>query len=330
MKRDGAAMVAQGSDATPAPVGRLAPSPTGELHLGHARSFALAWWHTKSRGGRILLRLEDLDADRARSEYRDGVLRDLEWLGLEWDGPVRVQSDHVEEIRANAYQLIRLERAYPCVCTRADVRQSVNAPHADYLEVPYAGTCRGRFPDLVRAEASSGKAAGVRFRVPDEAVKFRDELRGELQERLLPHPGDFLILRRDKIPAYQLSVVVDDAAQGVTEVVRGDDLLDSTPRQVALAAALELNTPQYLHLPLVQDAKGVRLAKRHAALSLHTLREHGVTSGQILSWVARSAGFDVPAEITAAEMRAGFSFAHLPMEPVRFTEEQLQRWLDGA
>ncbi len=297
-------------------VGRLAPSPTGALHLGHARSFLLAWWSIRSRGGRLVLRLEDLDGERARPEHVDACLRDLEWLGLDWDGSPRLQSDGLERLRATAHSLVERGLAYPCSCARGDLRRSVAAPHAEQGELRYPGTCRDRFSS--RAEALAlGKGSALRLRVAPGLVTVVDELCGTQQFDVAGSVGDFAIERRDGIPAYQLAVVVDDLADGVSEVLRGDDLLASAARQQLLYAALGAASPRWIHVPLVVDAAGQRLAKRSDGLSLATLRSAGVAPETIVSWVARSAGHPVTEPIQAGQLLSQFSLRRLPLTTVQ-------------
>ncbi len=309
------------------PVGRLAPSPTGELHLGHARSFLIAWWHARQRSGLVRLRMDDLDVARASQQYDELAQRDLQWLGLDWDGEILRQSEHVERLRAAAIELQRRGLAYPCVCTRGDIQLAVSAPHGSAGVAPYPGTCAGRFDSLEQAEALTGKLAGLRFRVPMAKVRLLDHICGTHEFELRSDPGDFLILRRDKVVAYQLGVVVDDAYQGVTEVVRGDDLLASTPRQMAVARALALESPDYYHLPLVCDETGTRLAKRALSLSLKQLRERGVDPRNIVSWVATTCGLHVPTHITAAEVTPHFDITLIPTSRVRFDTTTVEKWI---
>jgi glutamyl-tRNA synthetase len=279
--------------------GRLAPSPTGELHLGHARTFLLAYWHAKSRGGHVILRIEDVDAERASRVHVDQLLRDLEWLGLEWEGTPRLQSDGVPRLRAAAFDLLAQGLAYPCVCSRGDLRlaaraqgsveEASGAPHGEGGEFRYPGTCRDRYQSIEEAEAKAGRSAGLRLKSQHGRVAFLDLLHGQREEEVEHNPGDFLILRRDKTPAYHLAVVLDDAVDGVAEVVRGDDLLASTGRQVFLAQKLQLPLVSHAHVPLVQDAQGQRLAKRDHARSLRELRAQGVPPAAIVAWAAVSA-----------------------------------------
>jgi glutamyl-tRNA synthetase len=270
--------------------GRLAPSPTGLLHLGHARTFLGAWWSARSRAGRVLMRLEDLDGPRASQRFGEAALRDLEWLGLDWDGTPSVQSAHLERFAAAVQRLLAEGKAYPCVCTRGDLRTAQNAPHAGDKEPCYPGTCRGRFATLADAERASGRAAGVRLRVPAGELTIEDAVFGTRTYDVAAEVGDFLIARRGGAPAYQLAVVVDDAEAGITDVVRGADLLPSAARQWHLQAALDLPHPRYAHLALVTDEHGARLAKHADALSLGELRARNVDPRAIVRWAARTLG----------------------------------------
>lgn len=297
-------------------VGRLAPSPTGRLHLGHARSFLLAWWSARSRAGRVLLRMEDLDRERVKPGMERVVIDDLEWLGMDWDGPVVRQSE-----RSQLYQdaLQTLERAgltYPCVCTRAEIAAAQSAPHAEDGEAAYGGTCRGLYADAAAARAATGREPAVRFMPPEGVTHLEDRLAGPLAEEVSRVVGDFPIARRDGEPAYQLAVVVDDAQQGVTEVLRGRDLLSSTARQKVLQQALGLASPVWVHVPLVTDASGRRLAKRADDLALATLREAGVPAWKVVQWAARSAGMSPRDQGLAREYLPHFDLDRVPSSPV--------------
>jgi glutamyl-tRNA synthetase len=293
-------------------VGRLAPSPTGRLHLGHARSFLLAWWHARSRGGQIVLRMEDLDRERVKAGMSDGVLRDLEWLGLDWDGSVRVQSEDVEPMRAALRALIDRGLAYACVCTRKEIREAQSAPHAGAESERYPGTCRGRFASLEEAERFAGRAPAVRFRVAPGQVEIDDEFAGRFTCDVEHESGDFPIARGLDAFAYQLAVVVDDARMGVNEIVRGDDLLPSAARQKLLQDALSLPHPRWFHVPLVVDESGRRLAKRSDDLSLATLRERGVDARRVVAWIARRSGFAADEPCTASELTPSFDMKSVP------------------
>ena len=302
-------------------VGRLAPSPSGRLHLGHARTFALAWAQARSRSGQIVLRMEDLDQSRCRPEHVQRTFRDLEWLGLEWDGPVLHQSQRLEALREAAARLEQMGVAYRCICTRSDLEQAVQAPQRGVTELRYPGTCRHRLGSEIEL---AGRSA-LRFRVPEGPISFTDGIAGTQSFDVSAEVGDFAIASRSRVPSYQLAVVVDDAEQGVTEVFRGDDLLSSTPRQILLQQALGLTQPQWFHAPLVLDAQGRRLAKRADDLSLETLRDSGVDARAILGWVGRSAGLNVPERITATELASAYDLTQLRRTPVSLAESDIDR-----
>ena len=305
------------------PVGRLAPSPTGLLHLGHARTFLLAFWHIRVRAGRLLLRMEDLDGPRAEMRFADAALRDLEWLGLDWDGPALVQSTELPRLNAAVAALIAAEKAYPCVCSRGDIRNAQSAPHAGSPEPRYPGTCRGLYRSFAEAEQRSGRAAGARLLVPEGSITIEDGVAGSSTWDVAGEVGDFLIAKRDKAPAYQLAVVVDDHAQGVSEVLRGADLLASAARQWHVQNALGLPHPAWFHVPLVTDASGRRLAKREADLSLAELRAGGTDPRAIVAWAARSAGLAVDERVTPSEVTPLFRLDALPPAPVPLEAELL-------
>jgi glutamyl/glutaminyl-tRNA synthetase len=269
------------SSPTPRPYrGRLAPSPTGYLHLGHARTFWIAQGRARAAGGLLVLRNEDLDRARSRPHFVAALFEDLRWFGFEWQegpdcggpfGPYH-QSERMPIYRAALDRLRAAGVIYPCTCSRKDLAAAARAPHAGDDDEPiYPGTCRGNPKSEIRNPNSNW-----RFRVPDgDAVSFIDGHHGPQSFVAGRDFGDFIVWRHDDVPAYQLAVVVDDAAMHVTEVVRGADLLRSTARQFLLYRALNLQAPAFFHCPLMTDARGVRLAKRHDALSLRTLRERG-------------------------------------------------------
>lgn len=305
-------------------VGRLAPSPTGSLHLGHARTFVLAWCHVRARAGRIVLRLEDLDRERCRPDLAEGVLRDLEWLGLGWDGEVLRQSSRRGALLEIAHGLMAAGLAYPCVCTRADIRQALSAPHRGEGELPYPGTCRGRFRSLAEAQRASGHVPALRFLVPPGEVQFEDGIFGPQRQDVASAVGDFVIARGDT-PAYQLAVVADDAFSGVTEVFRAEDLLSSTARQILLGRALGLAPPRWYHAPLVVDPSGRRLAKRADDLSLAALRAAGVSARAVLGWVAHSAALAPLAPIAAGELARCFELQRISSDPIPVPDDIIER-----
>tara|TARA_R110002126_G_scaffold41590_16_gene120931 strand:+ start:14748 stop:15695 length:948 start_codon:yes stop_codon:yes gene_type:complete len=299
---------------SPPIVGRLAPSPTGLLHLGHARSFLLAWWQVRSAGGTLRMRMEDLDAGRSRPEFEAAALRDLEWLGLDWDGEVLRQSTRHDAYRAALARLDDLGRLYPCVCTRAEIERAVSAPHADDGTRRYPGTCLGKFSSEDEARASSSREPALRLRVDPGTTRVEDAVCGPRDFDIQAEVGDFPVRTRDGMPTYQLAVVVDDAAQGVTDVLRGDDLLSSAARQQVLYAWLGQPTPRWHHVPLVADLDGQRLAKRSDAMSLVALREAGVEPEDLVGWAARSSGRTGPSRGTPADFLGSFDSAAIRTE----------------
>ncbi len=261
---------------------RLAPTPTGHLHLGHARTFAFAHHRTRELGGRILLRIEDIDQARCRPEYVEAALEDLRWLGLDWDGDPVFQSQRRDFYREAWDRLRALDAIYPCDRSRRDVRTASLAPHAEDEEPIYPPAWRPA--SGTAATHTSPEGTNWRFRVPDdEKISFVDARLGPVHFTAGKDFGDFLVWNRDDIPAYELAVVVDDIAMGITEVIRGEDLLMSTARQILVYRALGAEPPAFHHLPLLLDETGRRLAKRHAALSLKTLRESGKKPADLLA-----------------------------------------------
>lgn len=275
--------------------GRLAPSPTGYLHLGHARTFWLAQQRAQNHGGTLILRNEDLDRSRSRSEFVTAMFEDLRWFGFNWQegpdcgGPCAPysQSERLELYRYAFEKLHSNGFVYPCVCSRQDVLRALQAPHAGEDEPIYPGTCRPTRTVTAPEEGSNlstNKTARVnwRFRVQDgEVISFIDLHYGPQTFVAGQDFGDFVVWRHDDLPSYQLAVVVDDAAMTITEVVRGEDLLKSTARQLLLYRALGLQPPQFFHCPLMTDEAGVRLAKRHDALNLRNLRASGATPDEL-------------------------------------------------
>lgn len=273
----------------------------------------------------MVLRLEDLDGDRASQEHVDTALRDLEWLGLDWDGAPLLQSAGIERLMTYAVELQRRGLAYPCTCSRAEIRSASSAPHGSEGEDRYPGTCRGRFASLEQARARTGREPGLRFRVaPGERI-VEDGFAGTRCYDPAREVGDFLIARRNGSPAYQLAVVVDDMLAGVTEVVRGDDLLPSTARQLLLFEALGERPPAYYHVPLVCDATGRRLAKRENDLGLRDLREAGVDPRAVVEWVAQCSGFAHVQRPRAIDLVTEFALERVPKAPVRLLPTDLGR-----
>lgn len=288
----------------PVTTGRLAPSPTGGLHVGHARTFLLAWLAARGRGGRVVLRVEDIDASRVRAEAVSSAIADLRWLGLDWDegpdiggphGPY-LQSQRLDRYQSALESLQRRELVYPCVCTRADIARAASAPHAEDEGPTYPGTCAA---GSAMQAAAQDRPFAWRFRVPAGAVAWDDLVLGPQSIDPSRLGGDFVVGRSTGAPAYQLAVVVDDAAMGVNQVVRGNDLVSSTPRQLLLYQALGLEPPRFGHVSLVHGPDGRRLAKRDASIKLESLRREGLDPRRIIAWIARTRGWsDAPAALS--------------------------------
>ena len=268
--------------------GRIAPTPTGCLHLGHARTFWIAQQRAIAAGGTVILRNEDIDQARCKSEFVQAMFEDLRWFGLDWQegpdvgGPFApyTQSQRTHLYRAALERLVGSGLIYPCTCSRKDIQLATRAPHAEDEEPIYPGTCRNQ--SLSNTALQTSTRHHWRFRVPDgEIVSFVDGHLGPQSFVAGRNFGDFVVWRNDDVPSYQLAVVVDDAAMRITEVVRGEDLLLSTARQLLLYRALGLSAPAFYHCELMTDQHGTRLAKRHAALSLRSLREQGQIPNQI-------------------------------------------------
>ncbi len=296
----------------PAVCGRFAPSPSGRMHLGNLWSCLLSWLAARSQGGRMVLRLEDLDPDRCTQDWCDQVMRDLEWLGLDWDNEPVYQSRRTEAYRASFTQLEERGLIYPCYCTRAE-RLAASAPHRSDGVVVYDGRCR-RLSPKEREELARTRRPAWRVEVPEETVSFADRIQGPFSQNLARECGDFILCRSDGVYAYQLAVVVDDAAMGVTQVVRGSDLLDSTPRQLWLQEELGLPHPEYGHVPLLLAPDGRRLAKRNRDQELGALQNQ-YTAPELVGRLAHLAGLiPEPAPVTPAELVPLFSWEKLPKE----------------
>lgn len=300
---------------------RLAPSPTGALHLGNARTFLVNWLVARSRGWRVLLRIEDLDGPRIKRDADRQALDDLHWLGIDWDEEPVYQSSRLPHYAAAIERLLSKGHAYPCTCSRSEVALAASAPHAEDGAAVYPGTCRSRFADVASARESSGREPAIRFRVPGGTVTFVDRFAGPQSFEPETQLGDFVIAKADGTPSYQLAVVVDDLAAGVTDIVRGDDLLDSTPRQMLVYRALGATdrVPDHYHLPLVVGEDGRRLAKRHGDTRLSYYRQLGVPAGRVLELLARWCGQPNRALQSAADLLDGFALDRLPHKRIVFT-----------
>jgi glutamyl-tRNA synthetase len=304
---------------------RFAPSPTGDLHLGNARTALLAWLQARHAGGAFLLRVEDLDFGRVRPGIMESQLADLRWLGLDWDegpdvgGPFApyLQSERQERYEAALRRLEERGLLFSCFCSRREIAAAASAPHADDDEGPaYPGACRTlSASERGRREAERGTPA-LRFRTPPGEVRFHDLLQGDLTFHPAEEVGDFVVRRKDGVAAYQLAVVVDDAAMEITHVLRGADLLPSTARQLLLYEALGLRPPAWTHVPLLLGPDGERLAKRHGAVSLRDLRERGVPARRVVGWLAAGAGLaEAGEEVTPAELVGRFDLGRIPRDP---------------
>jgi glutamyl-tRNA synthetase len=278
--------------------GRFAPSPSGELHAGNARTALLAWLQVRRLGGRFIMRVEDLDPGRSRAHIREAQLQDLRWMGLDWDegpdaggafGPYLQSERHA--LYDRALDRLRAKRlVYPCYCTRKEIAAASSAPHQEDDEgPPYTGRC------AVETEQRSGPAA-LRFRVPDRPVSFEDQIAGSITHFPLRETGDFVVRRKDGVASYQLAVTVDDAAMKISHVLRGADLLSSTARQLLLYEALDLDPPSWIHVPLLLGSDGQRLSKRHGAVSMREHREGGMSPQQFVGYLAATCGLAEPEE----------------------------------
>jgi glutamyl-tRNA synthetase len=292
--------------------GRFAPSPTAPLHLGNLRTALLAWLFARAAGSRFVMRVEDLDPVASRVEHERSQLADLTAIGLEWDGPVVRQSDRRANYLDAIERLDRAGRTYPCFCTRREVLEAASAPHDHLPEGAYPGTCRDLTQRQRAERARQGRSAALRLRADGASATFDDRMHGPQRGRV----DDFVIRRRDGVAAYNLAVVVDDAEQGVEEVVRGDDLLAGTARQVHLAEVLGVTVPTYAHVPLVLGPDGERLAKRHGAVTLADRQARGESAAEVLSLLAASLGLAGEGEaVTTSLLVARFDPTVLPRRP---------------
>ena len=304
-------------------VGRLAPSPTGALHLGNVRTFMIAWLRARSQGGKVILRTEDLDHPKDKPGAAAQAIEDLRWLGFDWDEEY-VQSER-KDVYRRALDVLRAScLVYPCVCSRRDVESAQSAPHAGE-QLHYPGTCRGRFQSWSVAYAAKGAAPCWRFRVPeDTVVAFDDVFAGHYEQNVSETLGDFPLARDEFGAGYTLACTVDDLLMGVTEVVRGDDLLPATPAQILLARALagcrtldvRRETPAYCHVPLVVGKDGKRLAKRHGDTRVATYRGQGRRPEEILGFLAASCGWAEAGErVTLRDLLPRFDLGTIPRSP---------------
>ncbi len=313
-------------------VGRLAPSPTGALHLGNARTFLLAWLSIRQQHGKLLLRIEDIDSPRVKPWALQATIDDLRWLGIDWDeGPDSaaptdidpkslIQSQRLPRYQAILDELISQGRVFACTCTRSEVAEAASAPHESSmrLEGPiYPGTCREKH--FSPQELNQLQKFAWRWRFEEGQVVWHDGIHGPMCARPAQQLGDFVVARGDGVPAYQLAVVVDDHDQQVTEVVRGDDLLASTYRQLALSDFLHWPSPKYFHIPLIVGTDGRRLAKRHGDTRLGHFREQGVAPEKIVGYLAWTANLQpTPSPLCAQQLIGRLEWSKLPRGPTTF------------
>lgn len=316
--------------------GRLAPSPTGMAHLGNAWAFLLAWLAVRSQGGELVLRMEDLDIERSSVVYMQMLMSDIRWLGLDWDEGPTPEKEAADWHQANRFHLYReaLERlkeaglAYPCFCTRKDLMVA-HAPHLGDAGYAYPGTCRHLAREEVAARLQKGQPCSWRYASQGTTYHFADCLHGPQAVRLEDCGGDFVLCRADGVFSYQLAVSLDDGLMGISQVVRGRDIMPSTARQLALLEALGFAAPQYCHIPLLLDTDGERLAKRQASLSLEALRMRGVTAGRVIGLLARIAGLTDRLEIVhPRDLISTFAISALRREDYRLTTADMH-WLEG-
>jgi len=292
------------------PHGRFAPSPTGPLHLGNLRTALVAWLSARSAGGAFTVRMEDLDRVTSSRDHAVSQLLDLAAIGLDWDGEVVFQSERFDRYEAAITRLTDAGLTYPCYCTRKEIREAAQAPHG--ADTPYPGTCRDLSPAERSAREEAGRRPALRLRAHGEEIAFDDAVLGPVCGTV----DDVVLRRNDGVPAYNLAVVVDDAAQGITEVVRGDDLAPSTPRQIHLCRLLGLAVPTYAHVPLVLGPDGQRLAKRHGAVTLADLAQEGTSATAALQLLAQSLGLAASDErVTAHQLLDRFDWVRIPRSP---------------
>ena len=302
---------------------RLAPSPTGALHIGNARTFLVNHLMAVTNGWRMLMRVEDLDGPRVKPAAAEEMLDDLAWLGLQWEERIVYQTHRTEAYKAALQQLIDIGAAYPCTCSRKDIELAASAPHREDAVGAYPGTCRDRYESPEQATADSGRPVAWRVRIGEEPFVVTDRFRDETVFTPAELGGDFVVFKNTGTAAYQLAVVVDDAGGGVDAIVRGHDLLDSAARQTHLRRLLGLTPePATWHLPLVIGPDGLRLAKRHGDTRLATYRRRGVAVERMLGLLGHLSGLLAePQPATMADLLAVFDLDRLPKEETVFTDE---------
>jgi len=319
--------------------GRYAPSPTGPLHLGNARTALLAWLQVRSQGGCFVLRMEDLDQQRSSRAAAAALLEDLRWLGLDWDEGPDVGGPYTpyEQSRRQAFyeealdRLRQQGRLYRCYCTRADLARAASAPHPGEEGLRYPGTCQSLSPTERARWEAAGRRGSWRYRVDPGEVCYEDELAGRVCQDVDGAVGDFVVQRSDGVVAYQLAVVVDDALMGITHVLRGDDLVSSTPRQILLYRALGFAPPRFAHVPLLYGPDGARLSKRHGDMSVSSLRKAGIAPEVVTGYLAWLSGLAPKGSaMRPRELAPGFSLAAVNRQPSVVDPSQLvsqlQNW----
>ncbi|MFT7516615.1 MAG: glutamyl-tRNA synthetase [Myxococcota bacterium] len=298
------------------PVGRLAPSPTGVMHLGNIRSFLLAWLDIRSRNGTLLMRVEDLDSPRIKQGAAQQLFEDLDWLGLDFDGEIVYQSQRTQLYQSALEQLIEQENVYPCTCSRREIELAASAPHASDGSTVYPLTCYQRYTSASDAAQQAGRQPCWRFHFARPKVEFDDAVCG-LKTFETSKLSDFVVCKNNGEASYQLAVVIDDTAQGVTEVLRGDDLLDSTARQIEIYRALGFSQPEFKHVPLVLGQDMRRLAKRHGDTSLKEFRQQKVSPQQLIGWLAYASGItDDLNEMMPHDLLNSFDLSKLKTAPL--------------
>lgn len=313
--------------------GRFAPTPSGDLHLGGARTALIAWLDARSQHGAFVLRIEDLDQPRAMPGAEARILEDLRWLGLSWDegpeeghyAPYR-QSEKLARYAEVIAELIAKEHAYPCFCSRREIALASQAPHGPSDDGPrYPGTCR-KLTRAQIAERARKRPPSIRLRVDADSVDWHDRLHGERSENVAEQVGDFVLRRADLVPAYQLAVVVDDGEMRISDIVRADDLLPSTARQLLLYRALGWSSPRHLHVPLVLGPDGVRLSKRHGAVGVRAAREAGWSAARVIGALAGTLGLaEAGEELMPEALVSRYDAMKLPREAVRVDPSTLTR-----
>lgn len=307
---------------------RLAPSPTGGLHLGNARTFLVNWAIARQNNWRIVFRIDDLDSPRVKPGADRQAIADMQWLGLDWDSEPTYQSHNIPIYHQHLVEMAAAGAIYPCRCTRSQIAAACqSAPHADAHELRYPGLCRPAEPRPIDFQKTSADGIAWRFRVTDRSTDFVDQIAGVQSWNVDQHVGDFLVTNKQGIASYQLAVVIDDALAGVDQVIRGDDLLSSTARQILLQSKLGIPSCQYWHLPIVVGFDGQRLAKRHGGWTIEQYRSAGVSAAKIRGLIARWSGIESEEEVSVEDFVRFFDLNRFPRQRVVFTEADHERFV---